>query len=306
MKQGDIESLRSVLDRVSDDLFAINGVTGVGIGPKYVSGHSTDTVAIRVYVREKRRHVLDSERIPASIDGATTDVVEADYSNPPLGTISESPAAEHADPVFAGAAIGSTGIPTDYGGTLGAFLRPNSGVDSIWALTAAHVLIGDGVYEPFSSRDVHDLLATVGKRFVGGNVECGYGTVIPLGAEGFRKGVHAEPLRLGGKFGEPTDPAVGMQVKMAGAKTGLTFGVIDDVDAVFRYDEILLHKQIRIQSSIAEAKFADPGDSGAVVVTADDKRQPVGLLWGGFFPSGVGVASHISEVLTVLDAHFMG
>ena len=56
------------------DLLQRPGVAGIDIGYKTVEGEKTDTLAIVVYVAEKR-DVPPDERIPQEIQGIPTDVV---------------------------------------------------------------------------------------------------------------------------------------------------------------------------------------------------------------------------------------
>src|SRR6266446_3179742 len=55
------------------------GVTGVDVGYKYVDGKRTDEIAIRVLVEKKKKTVSKEEKIPESIDGVKTDVIERKY-----------------------------------------------------------------------------------------------------------------------------------------------------------------------------------------------------------------------------------
>lgn len=61
------------------DLLGRPGVTGVGVGYKYVAGERTDQVVIRVHVAHKRDDVPEAERIPETIDGVPTDVLESRF-----------------------------------------------------------------------------------------------------------------------------------------------------------------------------------------------------------------------------------
>ncbi len=51
------------------------GVTGIDVDFKYVDGKKTDEIAIRVFVEEKK-DVPFNERIPETIEGVRTDVIQ--------------------------------------------------------------------------------------------------------------------------------------------------------------------------------------------------------------------------------------
>jgi len=69
-----IEKVEEVKESVEQELMARPGITGVGVGYKYVDGVRTDTLAIVVYVEEKKDDVADP--VPSEIQGIPTDVVE--------------------------------------------------------------------------------------------------------------------------------------------------------------------------------------------------------------------------------------
>lgn len=72
-----VEEIRSIKERVEEDLMARPGVVAVGIGRKRVAGQPTDELAIRVYVRHKHDDLSEAELIPTEFDGVPTDVVES-------------------------------------------------------------------------------------------------------------------------------------------------------------------------------------------------------------------------------------
>lgn len=71
----DNEEIRRIKDEVESEILEIPGVTGVGIGYKYIGGKKTDEMAIIVYVKEKKE-VPDEDTIPPQIQGISTDVIE--------------------------------------------------------------------------------------------------------------------------------------------------------------------------------------------------------------------------------------
>ena len=61
------------MSSVEADLLKLPGVTGVDIGPKIVKGKKTNVMAIRVYVKKKRKV---PGAIPKEIEGVPTDVID--------------------------------------------------------------------------------------------------------------------------------------------------------------------------------------------------------------------------------------
>jgi len=73
----ELESVIRARDAAAARLMRIPGVTGVGVGHKVVAGERTETIAIVVFVREKRDD--PEERIPPEIEGVPTDVQERTF-----------------------------------------------------------------------------------------------------------------------------------------------------------------------------------------------------------------------------------
>ena len=95
-----------------------------------------------------------------------------------------------------------------------------------------------------------------------------------------------------------------MKVTKSGRTTETTQGVVKDIDFDIEVDypalgSIVFEDQILILPREVGGTFSDKGDSGALVITDDSVRSPVGLL---FASSSRGtVASHIDRVLSRLD-----
>jgi hypothetical protein len=99
-----------------------------------------------------------------------------------------------------------------------------------------------------------------------------------------------------------TVPEPGAHVYKTGAATGMTEGVVIDIDYTERavVDGVAQDapRQILVRSRTSGGFTAD-GDSGAAL--RDERGALVGLLWG-VTPSGDGVACPIAPVLYVLNA----
>jgi len=91
-------------------------------------------------------------------------------------------------------------------------------------------------------------------------------------------------------------------VTKKGAATGITFGIVADVDYCDRAwiggRPYPASRQLLVRSINPEAVFCAEGDSGSIIVNAMGKA--VGLLWGAN-GRGEGVACPIAAVLSALD-----
>lgn len=74
-----IEEVRKVKEKYEIGLMRKSGVTGCGIGYKYVDGKKTDKLCIICYVKKKKpeEKLKKKDIIPKIIEGISTDVVES-------------------------------------------------------------------------------------------------------------------------------------------------------------------------------------------------------------------------------------
>ena len=79
MKDSTYAKILQVQLNVEDELFEIEGVTGISIGYKSIDGVKTETPALIIYVAKKKplSELSPSNYIPAVIEGVVIDVVEA-------------------------------------------------------------------------------------------------------------------------------------------------------------------------------------------------------------------------------------
>jgi PKD repeat protein len=111
-------------------------------------------------------------------------------------------------------------------------------------------------------------------------------------------GTATPPGAYGIPSSETATASVGLAVQKYGRTTGLTSGEITSINATVRvgYDSGVARfvGQIIIQPTGSDP-FSDGGDSGSLIVTDDDKLNPVGLLFAG--SSTVTIANPIDLVL---------
>ncbi|MFI6098758.1 hypothetical protein ACIA8G_24655 [Lentzea sp. NPDC051213] len=312
--------IRPVKRMVEDEFLSRPGVIGVDIGEKYTGGRPTGQAAIVVYVCAKGPD--HPQQIPPEVGGVPTDVVAETivlHRARVSRTDDEHPLVAERHPVLrGGVGIGPARsfrvVPPEVekageyviAGTLGAFVTTLDQPRKVLGLTAFHVgcvddswSVGDEFVHP-SRVDGGivgaDMVAVLDRAALAGSV-CAAG--LRMGARPFR----AEVLDIGALTG--TARAVtGSTVRKYGRTTGLTHGMVRSADATLRLDfgdgigVRTLRDQIRVDSA---ERFGDHGDSGAVLVDADNRV--VGLYVAGTGPTGF--ANPIEPVLRQLDAELI-
>lgn len=298
-------------------LLKIPGVTGVDVGYKEVKGKKTGIIAIRVLVEKKKKKtdVPAAERIPETIDGHPTDVIERKFE---LHQFKARKAVEElvpeADtgtytPLKGGISIGpcrSVGGYV-YVGTLGAIVTDNASGKHMM-LSNFHVMcidnnfhLGDAQAQPGlvdGGRCPSDDVGTLQRQSLGGSVDCAVADITAA------RGVACEIVDIGAVRGTNT-VALGDHVRKRGRTTGLTYGDVDSISLSVNIDYgpglgvMTLTNQIGIKPDPAHnAKFGDHGDSGSVMV--NNAQEAVGLYFAGD-TTGYGVANPIADVLSTLN-----
>jgi hypothetical protein len=293
---------------------------------------------VRIYVVQK---IADSllpprDRLPSSLDGILTDVIES----PPAFILSPTTARRSSRRRKSGVSVaaaaacsvnrqkrqrpivaGISGAHRDItAGTLGYFCcstRHGDNPGDLFVLSNNHVFanvnqahIGDDLYQPgpADGGTVADHFADL-TRFVsialGGEipnrVDCAIGKL--------RSGV-ASTLEVCsiGRITGLASATEDMQVRKHGRTTGYTEGVVTDesVNALVGMDHgdpsivALFENQIRIERIAPYPAFGLGGDSGSLVVMKAETKA-VGLYFAGP-PSGVyGLANHIQDVFNELE-----
>jgi len=308
MEQNELlEAIRPVKGAAEDELLQRPGVVGVDIGYKEVGGSSTDELAIRLLVEEKR-DVEPAQRMPQAINEVTTDVIQVGRM-----VFTQLPDTNRYNPLIGGCSIGTCGGAPGVG-TLGMLVRDRS-TGQMMALSNWHVLVGgttgafnvtqpgpgDGGFCP------GDIVGQVSRSAINEYVDCAVATLTP-GA----RDASCQLLRVGYYTG-PAATAINNRVVKRGRTTGLTYGDVSSVDLSITINDIGVLRTFKNQIGIWRAAgvndvFILPGDSGSVLVDWPNYRnEVVGLLFAGsagnpFFPDGAfAVANPIAPVLEQLN-----
>jgi hypothetical protein len=275
-------------------------VLGTGVGFKFSGETLSATLAVKVYVAEKLPEADLTERliVPRSIDGLPTDV-EA------IGQVLPFSYAFHFDrPVRCGVSVGHRAVTA---GTLGCLVVLDN--NHLAFLSNNHVLANNNNAQP------GDPILQAGVADTGAFPQDTIGILesfIPLSASSanlvdaavahtsFR---HVDPRHVTYSLDpNPIAPALGMTVLKNGRTTQATIGTITDigVNLSVPYAGIgpaPFRDQIGIRG--IGAVFSRPGDSGALIVTANSK-QPVALLFAGTGDNSLTLANPISAVIEAL------
>jgi hypothetical protein len=302
-------------------------VHAVGIGKKIVHGRETDTLGVRLYVTQKIAvsAIAPRDRLPASIDGIPTDVIEAPMAFVAAG---QGAAAACTDgrkqrqrPIVAGI---STGHPSITAGTIGYFcrsIRPGDDPAVVYAISNNHIfanlnrgMVGDPLYQPGSidGGTAVDVFATLTRwvhlqvdGLTPNLVDCAIGEVsagVPHSVECCSIGLIAGTVSVTG----------GMAVRKHGRTTGYAEGTVTDesIDALVGMDQndasavALFHNQIRLAPTPPYTAIGLGGDSGSLVVDASSQNA-VGLYFANPQSGEYGYANPIAEVLSGLEIELL-
>ncbi len=274
-----IKKAIEVQSRHTERLMAIPGVVGHGVGA-FPNGEAV----IKIFVTR-----AEIPGIPASLESIPTKVVLTG-----MIVAYADPTARFPRPVPIGV---STGHPDITAGTIGC--RVTDGTN-VYALSNNHVYanqndasIGDNVLQPGpydGGQDPDDAIGILYDfepiDFSGGNnvidAAIALSSINELGSS----------TTAGDGYGTPSSTtasaSVGLEVQKYGRTTAWTHGKVDTIDTTvdvcyqtkgpFRCTKLA---RFADQIAIIPGAFSAGGDSGSLIVTDDENRNPVGLLFAG-------------------------
>lgn len=286
-------------------------VVGVGISDKVVGSQLTGETCIKIYVRHKfsNGEIGDQDKIPGMIEGIPTDVEEVGDIRP-LQMVSSGERHSRLRPAPCGVSVGHPGVTA---GTIGALVRNSGRQDDgrRYILSNNHVLanannasIGDPIFQPGRLDGGIPLMNQIGHlarfvpiRFDGGEnkADCALAEVDPAT-------VLSEVCSIGVVRGTVL-ASRNMIAFKHGRTTGLTRGVVTDIDADIRVDypgngEAFFTNTIVVRGVPPTIPFSDGGDSGSIIL--DSRQRAVGLLFAGVGARDVTFANPIRPVLRKL------
>lgn len=299
-------------------------VHSVGIGKKIVEGRETGTLAIRIHVIQKMPEsaLSPAQRLPSTVEGIPTDVIESSLAflaggigaPPPVCTAFRRKKQQR---LIAGV---SAGYPAVFGGTIGYFCRstrPDDDPAAVYLLSNNHVFAnlnearaGDPLYQPgvVDGGGLSDTVATL-TRWVPLHTGGSTPNLVDCAIAQLSSGVpySVECCSIGPVLGT-AQPFCGMRVRKHGRTTGYTEGKVSEVaaDVTAALDHggsrvlVRFTNQIRIEPAGNYTAFGLPGDSGSLVVDATSQNA-VGLYFADPLNGAYACANPITDVLAALQ-----
>ena len=293
-------------------LLKLDGITGVDVGFKYEGGKRTDEIAIRILVKKKKKNVTTSQLVPAEINGIKTDVIEREVfpliASKKLDDISLLVDPAKYTTVKGGVSIGPERVIGGYVyvGTLGCIVKDNV-TNNPMLLSNFHVMcvdsgwhVGDYMCQPGrvdGGVPGTDRIGDLNRAVLSGHVD---GAICSLSGRPYDCSI----VDIGDVKGT-SSAVLNAPVSKRGRTTMLTKGFVDSINATVNIDYgdglgvHTLTNQVGIRPDTAiNPKFSDHGDSGSVVIDANNKV--IGLLFAGD-TSGYTYINQISYVLSELN-----
>lgn len=274
----------------TDRLLNIPGVVGTAVG------FGDDGLpAVKIYTEK-----AGVAGLPKNLDGVPVDVV----------VTGRFYARDDPKDRYRPAPIGvSTGHPDITAGTIGA--RVTDGTD-VYALSNNHVYaneneasIGDSALQPGPYDGGTDPYDKIGELYDFEPIKFDGSDNIMDAAIAISSidllGNATLPDGYGVPGSVPVDAYVGQPVQKYGRTTGLTQGAVSEINVIVNvcYDargrRCLKSARFVGQIAITPGSFSDGGDSGSLIVTDNDNKSPVGLLFAG--SSTRTIANPIGPVL---------
>lgn len=308
-------------------MLKLKGTTGIDVGFKYIKGERTDEIVIRVLVKEKKKKVPEEQKIPSEINGIKTDVIEMevvpfvlmkalDEVTPLADTVRYAT-------VKGGISIGperfipaTNGASYITGGTLGCIVKDNA-TNNPMLLSNAHVMAvtndwhaGDFMCQ--ASRldggvPGTDRIGALDRMVLSEHVD---GALCSLSGRPYDCSI----VDIGNVKGS-SSAVLNAPVSKRGRTTLLTKGFVDGINATISIDYSAVDGSIKFVNGFGvrtlknligirpdptvNPKFSDHGDSGSVVVNANNKV--IGLLFAGNSSTGYSYINPISYVLSELN-----
>ncbi len=308
----DMQDARRALHRVRDDFLSRANVVGTGIGYKVTGGDPTTTLSIVCSVVEKvaASHLKPTDLVPPIVNGIPTDVVATGRFR-----ALQDRTGRHR-PAPGGVSIGHQDITAGTLGCL--VRRNGEPVvlsNNHVLANSNEAVIGDSILQPGPidggtrpDDDIASLLEFVPISFVGAPSDCPVATaaagVLNAFAALLRRDTRLRPVTslvtenlVDAAVARPGNPAdvspeileigqiqgsasgeLGMPVRKSGRTTGLTTGVIQQVDVSANVQYGAGRVALFTDQLLAGA-MSQGGDSGSAVL--DDHGNLVGLLFAG-------------------------
>jgi hypothetical protein len=303
-EQHRLEQAGRVKRRHGERLRGYPNVNGVGVGYRVRGGIRQPEVVVRVYVRRKvpAAELGPEELLPSTVDGVGVDVIEADFV---AQLTPEERSSFRQVAVPAGVSVGSLRVTA---GTWGATVTDPVGRELL--LSNWHVLCASDRCEPGEpivqpgpydgGEEGTDVVARLTRWHLSERVDCACAELT-----GNRFANH-EIADLGSRPIGTEGIYLGLRVVKSGRTTGVTHGVVVDVDADVEIGDYPVYGTRHfVGQAVVEAEpglgpFSGGGDSGSLVLA--EEGAAVGLLFAG--DGTTTIINHIDDVVDALELDF--
>jgi hypothetical protein len=293
-----LKSAREVLRRHRSKLTAIAGVLGVEVTRKVTKGALTPMIGITVLVRRKRPlgKLSRSDRLPKVLDGIPIDVQPARFGASQGTDLGRCLRRERSSLV---GGVGIAGNAATGSCTLTAACRAAGG--QLVGLTTGHGLTeGDAVTQP-SGGSAAEVVGQVAQCVLDELMDA---AVILL--DGNRRRVLGGVAGVDGPYqiGSIASDGDPVPVLMVGASSGWRCGLARRIRGPVEVEHpnqlLRMTDQILVRPASPFTSFNQPGDSGALLLSADG-RQALGMVIAAMTEEesgiGVGLATPIDRIL---------
>lgn len=252
------------------------GVTDIEFGLKHKNGELTDQISLRFKVTEKKKEkkLKKSDVLPKKVGNFTTDVLLNQITN--QQTRNENPRSI-VQPVIGGIQIQSSlyGNSSNYWGTMGCiyhiqnYLLGFTNYHVLYGKTPPSIVLNDYVGRLQISQNLNETNNRIGIAFNLFNPNLDYATFVLQVPHDQSQSVNMIP----GLLESYVYPRIHMSVFKSGAKTGMTYGIIDGRSCI-DCSELSIHNPT--------SAISDGGDSGSVWIFNDNTniQKPVALHYG--------------------------
>ncbi len=306
-----VQAVMAVQDRSTEALFSHTEVVGTGTGRNadgelavvvYTEGPVSQRGRFTASEMESRAKALTD--IPVAIDGHPVVVKETGRF-----VVYADPQARFDRPVPIGV---STGHPDITAGTIACRVKDGSG--NVYALSNNHIYansnnatIGDNVLQPGPSDGGSDPADAIGTLYDYEYITMGGATnYIDAAIAAVTTSTVGYATPAGDGYGTPStttkSATIGMKVQKYGRTTGWTHGEVSELNVTVNVCYVprgpfncAEYATMEDQIAITPGTFSSGGDSGSLIVTDDNNKNPVGLLFAG--SSDRTLANQIDRVL---------
>lgn len=302
-----------------------SNVHGVGLGHKIVAGKETTEVVVQVFVNKKLPVSLVSSRyrVPETVDGLPTDVIEDDFPCFLAARRTSSNTTTKGDSVVVGAGLASSHYKVT-SGTIGYLVRskdPSDDPNEVFAIGNNHVFadtnrakIGDRIVHPGGAHAAGKK-TRIGKlwRFVPITSDAHATNYVDAALIKIDSNVSTtREVPGGGDVKGVTSVSRRRPVTIYGAANGKRTGMVFTTN----YDHVLPYKvgndtvwaqfsnQFRIKASRNNIPVASPGDSGALVL-CNKTNKAMGMVYAASAHGVFAFASPIDVVCTELKVELL-